>query len=211
MKEPEVKVIQAGYSKWIASTQQRADGTITLVKGLTNAIVDTGGPWDKQAILSALRREGIRPGNINYVICTHGHSDHTGNNNLFPNATLVFSYDVCKGDLYTLHDFAHGQPYKVDDNIEVIPTPGHTTQDISVIVKTKQGVIAIVGDLFECMEDLENESLWRSFSEMPELQKTNRERVLNLADFIVPGHGEMFRVGKQRAVMGSAIAPSAPK
>lgn len=200
MNESEVKVIQPGYAKWIAPTQERADGTITLIRGPTNVIVDTGGPWDKHAILKALRREGIRPRDINYVICTHGHSDHTGNNNLFPNATLILSYDVCKGDLYTFHDFAHGQPYKIDDRIEVIPTPGHTAQDISVIVKTKRGIIAIVGDLFECAEDLENESLWRSFSEMPETQKANRERVLNLADFIVPGHGDMFQVGKQFAV-----------
>jgi glyoxylase-like metal-dependent hydrolase (beta-lactamase superfamily II) len=210
MNESEVKVIQPGYAKWIGPTQQRADGTITLIKGPNNVIVDSGGPWDKQAILKALRREKIRPCDINYVICTHGHSDHTGNNNLFPNATLILSYDVCKGDLYTFHDFAHGQPYRVGEQIEVIPTPGHTTQDISVIVKTKQGVIAIVGDLFECAEDLKNESLWRSFSEVPETQKANRDQVLNLADFIVPGHGEMFRVGKQFAVTEAAAVPTTP-
>ncbi len=207
MNECQVKVIQPGYTTWIAPTQQRADGTITLIKGPTNVIVDTGGPWDRQAIVKALRRERIRPDAINYVICTHGHSDHTGNNNLFPNATLILSYDVCTGDLYTFHDFASGQTYRIDDQIEVIPTPGHTTQDISVIVKTKQGVIAIVGDLFECAEDLENESLWRSCSEMPERQRTSRQEVLDLADFIVPGHGEMFRVAKQVAVTGFALTP----
>jgi glyoxylase-like metal-dependent hydrolase (beta-lactamase superfamily II) len=195
MNEPEVKVLQPGYSEWISATQQRADGTMTLIKGPTRVIVDTGGPWDRPTILKALRREGIRPEDIDHVICTHGHSDHTGNNNLFPNATLIVSYDVCKGDLYTFHDFAHGQPYRIDDGIDVIPTPGHTAEDVSVIVKTRQGVIAIVGDLFECAEDLENESLWRSSSEMPETQKASRARILELADFIIPGHGEMFRVG----------------
>ena len=99
-----------------------------------------------------------------------------------------------KLDAPAFHDFARGTPYRIDDRIEVIPTPGHTARDVSVIVKTKQGVVAIVGDLFECAEDLENENLWRSSSEMPEMQKTNRERILDLADFIVPGHGEMFRV-----------------
>jgi glyoxylase-like metal-dependent hydrolase (beta-lactamase superfamily II) len=194
MNEPEVKIIQPGYTEQVGPTQHRADGTITLIKGPTNIIVDTGGPWDKQAILNALQRESLHAAEIQYVVCTHGHSDHTGNNNLFPNATLILSYDVCKDGLYTFHDFAHGDTYPVDEHTEIIPTPGHTTQDVSVIVKTKQGVIAIVGDLFECAEDLQDESLWRSFSEMPETQRANRERVVSLADFIVPGHGEMFRV-----------------
>jgi len=208
MRDAEVVVIQPGYSRWISPTQQRADGTITLVKGSTNVIVDTGGPRDKQAIVEGLRSEGLRPNDVDYVVCTHGHSDHTGNNNLFPDATLLLSYDVCRGDLYTFHDFAHGQPYIIDENIEVIPTPGHTTQDISVIVKTKQGVIAIVGDLFECAADLEDEALWRSGSELPELQQANRDRILDLAAFIVPGHGNMFRVGRQGAATEDAVPPA---
>ena len=194
MNEPEVKIIQPGYTEQVGPTQYRADGTITLIKGPTNIIVDTGGPWDKEAILKTLWRESLLAADIQYVVCTHGHSDHTGNNNLFPNATLILSYDVCKDGLYTLHDFAQGHAYPVDEHTEIIPTPGHTTQDVSVIVRTKQGVIAIVGDLFECAEDLQDEGLWRSSSEMPETQRANRERVVGLADFIVPGHGAMFRV-----------------
>lgn len=196
MKNYEVKILKVGYAKWVGPTQQRADGTITLIKGPKNVVVDTGGPWDKNAILKSLKKFEVNPKNISFVVCTHGHSDHTGNNNLFPNATLIVSYDVSNGDLYTFHDFAHGQPFKIDDEIEIIPTPGHTKQDISVILKTLNGVYAVVGDLFESEDDIEQEELWRSFSEFPVEQENNRKKILQIADFIVPGHGDIFGVKK---------------
>jgi glyoxylase-like metal-dependent hydrolase (beta-lactamase superfamily II) len=117
-----------------------------------------------------------------------------GNVNLFPQATLIVSHDVCNGDLYTFHPFAEGRPYRIDDEVEVIATPGHTEQDVSVVVRTADGTYAVVGDLFECAEDLEDEELWRSSSGKPETQRASRERVLELADFIVPGHGNVFEV-----------------
>jgi glyoxylase-like metal-dependent hydrolase (beta-lactamase superfamily II) len=194
MKRYEVIVLKPGHATWVAPSQQRADGTITLVKGAHNLVVDTGGPWDREAILEGLDGEGLTPADIDYVICTHGHSDHVGNVNLFPQATLIVSYDICDGDLYTLHPFAEGQAYKIDDEVDVIPTPGHTEQDVSVVVRTVDGTYAIVGDLFECAEDSESEELWRSSSGNPEQQRAGREKVLALADFIVPGHGNMFEV-----------------
>jgi glyoxylase-like metal-dependent hydrolase (beta-lactamase superfamily II) len=62
----------------------------------------------------------------------------------------------------------------VDDEVEVMPTPGHTGQDISVIVRTEEGVVAIVGDLFECGQDLEYEELWKASSELPVNRKEPR-------------------------------------
>jgi glyoxylase-like metal-dependent hydrolase (beta-lactamase superfamily II) len=199
MSAYEVRVLKPGYANWVGPTQQRADGTITLVKGAHNIVVDTGGPWNRQAIIDDLKKEGLSPKDIDFVVCTHGHSDHTGNNNLFPNATLMLSYDICKGDLYTFHDFTNDQPYVIDDEIKVIATPGHTAEDVSVIVRTPKGVYAITGDLFESSEDLKNDGLWRSFSNNPELQERNRLRILDHADYIVPGHGDMFEVNRGKA------------
>lgn len=62
---------------------------------------------------------GVLPDDINYVVCTHGHSDHVGNLNLFPDATFIVSYDVSKKDEYTVHRFEDGLPYKIDDGENV--------------------------------------------------------------------------------------------
>lgn len=195
----EVKVIRQGYATWLGPTKQKADGTVTLIKGRKLILVDTAGPHSRDALLQALKNESVKPGDIDYVVCTHGHLDHTGNNNLFANATFILSYDICKGDEYTFHDFTSERPYKIDDSVEVIPTPGHTNQDVSVIVRTRQATVAIVGDLFERTEDVEDESLWRSFSEFPEDQEESRKIIIAQADYIVPGHGEMFLLGRQGA------------
>ncbi|XP_061194177.1 metallo-beta-lactamase domain-containing protein 1-like [Saccostrea echinata] len=191
----EVIVLKEGYSKAEGQGQQRACGSISLIKGPKNIIVDTGNPWDKEHILDGLQKNGLSPEKINYCVCTHGHSDHVGNLSIFSNAVHILSYDVCVGDQYQMHDFKTGIPYEIDDDVEVVPTPGHTGSDISVIVSnTGLGTVAVTGDLFECLEDLEEPSLWQDNSENPDLQQEGRIDVLGRADYIVPGHGKMFKV-----------------
>ena len=55
------------------------------------------------------------PSDIEYVVCTHGHSDHVGNLNLFPDATFIVSYDLSKKDRYTVYPFKQGASYKIDE------------------------------------------------------------------------------------------------
>lgn len=52
------------------------------------------------------------------------------------------------------------------------------------------------GDLFEREEDIADPSLWQyvAGSEDPEKQRQNRNKILQIADWIVPGHGPMFKV-----------------
>ncbi|XP_037082322.1 metallo-beta-lactamase domain-containing protein 1-like isoform X2 [Pollicipes pollicipes] len=88
------------------------------------------------------------------------------------------------------------QPYKLSEFVDVIATPGHTSEDVSVRVRSRhQGLVIIAGDLFEREEDIRDPSLWRSAgSQDPDRQMANRRRVLAEADLVVPGHGPMFAV-----------------
>lgn len=192
----EVHVLHTGYS---GTTDQGmiANCSCTLIRGRHNVIVDTMTPWDKDRIISALALHKLTPDDIQYVVCTHGHSDHVGNNNLFLYAKHIVGYSVSFRDIYTLHPFEDGQPFVIDDDVKVIPTPGHTNTDVSVIVRTRdQGTVAIVGDLFEKEEDLKDSSIWRTLggSENPRSQERYRNAILLIADYIVPGHGPMFSV-----------------
>lgn len=192
----QVKVLRPGYAYWQGPAKQKANGTITLIKGRKLVLVDTGSPWDKELLLALLEKEGISPHEVDYLICTHGHSDHIGNNNLFQNAIHIVSYDISKQDYYSFHNFSSGQPYIIDEDLKIIPTPGHTSEDISVIVKTPEGVVGIVGDLFENKDDIEHPELWQAFSKDIQTQERNRQKILELVDFIVPGHGDIFSTPK---------------
>lgn len=191
-----VCVLKEGYSK-MEKGKLIANSTCTLIKGNSNIIVDTLSPWDKDFLLEALKQQGLSCNDIQYVVCTHGHVDHVGNLNLFTKATQIVGYSVCQGDQYYIHPFEMNMPYVIDDRVEVIPTPGHTGTDVSVLVRTDdRGVIAIVGDLFEREEDMTRTELWKDIagSEHPKLQERNRNKILRRAHFIIPGHGPMFEV-----------------
>ena len=99
MSDSQVNVLFDGYS--IISEDgkiMKANCTCTLIqsKGL-NIIVDTMTPWDKDKILSELKnKHDLEPSQINYVVSTHGHSDHVGNNNLFLDAVHIVGKSVSK-------------------------------------------------------------------------------------------------------------------
>ena len=102
-------------------------------------------------------------------------------------------------------DFVHpfsiafkNEVFEINNEVEVFATPGHTLDSVSVKVKSAAlGIIVIAGDLFEKCEDLIDDSIWKEAgSEDPELQAKNREKVLKMADFVIPGHGAMFPVSK---------------
>lgn len=40
-----------------------------------------------------------------------------------------------------------GEQFVIDDELKIIPTPGHTLSDVSVIVETAEGVIAVAGNI----------------------------------------------------------------
>ncbi|KAE8279171.1 Metallo-beta-lactamase domain-containing protein 1 [Larimichthys crocea] len=187
-----VSVLKVGYCVNQADGTFTADGTITLITGPKTVLVDTGGPWDRDFLLTALKDRGLEPTDVNVVVGTHGHSDHVGNLSLFPTALMIVGYDVSEGDTYRATGLSAGRVYCIDEHVSVVPSPGHTGQDVSVQVKgTSAGTVLVVGDLFESCSD---EDSWRDLSMNIVVQEVSRQEALNIADVIIPGHGLPFRV-----------------
>lgn len=140
----------------------------------------------------------MSPDDISYVINTHGHSDHIGNNNLFLQAKHIVGRNASFKDQYELHDFK--DPYIIEEGIEVIATKGHTLGCVTLIVRDgicngNEGVIGIVGDLFERYDDIEDDAVWmEAGSEDPKAQRHSRVAVANMVNYILPGHGAGFVV-----------------
>lgn len=144
-----------------------------------------------------MQKHGLNPDNITHVICTHGHSDHIGCNYLFLNAKEhVVGRAISNKDEYrSVEDDIN---YPIDDEIYIMPTPGHTLDSISLIVENNNlssKPVAICGDLFEKREDVTHELIWvGAGSDSIDIQRKNRLRVAELAGVIVPGHGPQFEV-----------------
>jgi len=188
-----VHVIQPGYAIWNKKMEtQRADGTISLVISNENIIVDTGLPKDKTTILDALVQFGLAAKDIAYIICTHGDADHISNNNLFPKAKLIVGFDIYDGDIARFFQ----NSLKIDSNVTVVSMTGHDDRSIGVYVTTDVGLIAITGDLFEYEGDYKDISNWVAFSKEPKQHIRNRAKVWEMADYIVPGHGNIFKIDK---------------
>ncbi|NXG18697.1 MBLC1 protein, partial [Grallaria varia] len=193
-----VRVLRVGHSTARgADGTLEADGTVTLISGgPVTALVDTGGPWDRPLLPRLLAEHGVTPDDVTHVIVTHGHSDHVGNVNLFPAATLLVGFDLSRGPgLFLPHGLARGVPLALDPPaLEVVATPGHTRAHVSLVVRgTALGTVAVAGDTFERQDD---EDEWGALSEDPPEQLRSRQRLLAMADVIVPGHGPPFRVIK---------------
>lgn len=205
-----------GTSSESSKKFMKATGSCCLVRSnCTNLLFDTMGPWEKDKLLGKLNELKIHPDDIHYLVCSHSHPDHIGNINLFTKARKHFiGTSVYSEDLYDLNCFEPVGSYKftsqrgnetevikyanyqIDSNLTIEPTQGHTMECISLIVNNCETYlrVGLVGDLFECEQDVTDEGIWLAAgSQNPELQRANRSNIYNRVDYIVPGHGPLFK------------------
>ena len=177
-----VHLLHAGY------TGERVASTIALVRdGDALIVVDPGMVANRGLILDPLRALDVEPEAVTHVFLSHHHPDHTINVALFPNAEVVDFWARYIDDLWL--DMP-GDGYELSPKSQLWLTPGHTDQDASLIVEADDGVYAMT-------------HLWWHEDRTPEIDpfatdqsalERNRERVLAIADVVVPGHGAPFRV-----------------
>lgn len=107
---------------------------------------------------------------------------------------MFLGSDLTQNGLFWTHNFDQND-FPLSANVRVISTPGHTDHDLSVVVENVAnfGRIVIAGDIFECENDADR---WENLSKYVEKQKKSRNFIASFADFIIPGHGPMFKVQK---------------
>ena len=165
---------------------RRVAGTVSLVRGDSVTLVaDPGLVTDRALIIDALKKEGVSPADVTHIFISHHHPDHTVNIALFPNAELVDFWGKYKGDLWE----DHGDGYEIAPGITVLRTPGHTEEDASLVVETEQGMYVLTHLWsFPDIKPGEDPLAWNQES----LDK-HREKILQIADWIIPGHGDMVK------------------
>jgi glyoxylase-like metal-dependent hydrolase (beta-lactamase superfamily II) len=176
----DLQVLHDGYA--------RDDGvasSVVLVRdGDSVVVVDPGMVADRRLILEPLAAAGVRPEDVTDVVISHHHPDHTWHVGLFPAARLHDHWAVYRGDQW---DDQPAEGRQVSPNVRLIETPGHTPQDISILVTTSAGLVVCT-------------HLWAHSAAAEDRRATDpsalhagRERVLALEPVtVVPGHGPAF-------------------
>ena len=181
----QVHILTAGYIRRGQDGSHVASTVTYLRDGAARVIVDPGMVAHHDDILGPLASLGESQGSITDVIISHHHPDHTLLVALFPNARVHDFQAIYKGDLW-IDRPAEG--YRLTPSIQLIATPGHTPQDITTLAGTADDIVAFTHLWWMASGPADD-----PYSHDPALLHANRERVLQLATLIVPGHGEPFR------------------
>jgi glyoxylase-like metal-dependent hydrolase (beta-lactamase superfamily II) len=163
-------------------------GTVSLIRDADRVvIVDPGMVAERELILDRLAGLGVRPEDVTDVVVSHHHLDHTVNIALFPVVPVHDFQWVVERDVI-IRRAAEGT--HLTPSIRLLATPGHTPQDITTLVGTADDVVALT-HLWWTEEGPAEDP----YSADREGLRQQRERVLDLATLIVPGHGAPFRPG----------------
>lgn len=183
----EVKILIQGYTTADSKedTQEKTCPTITLIKDKDIVmVVDPGVLENQDVLVDALKKEGLSVGDVNIVCITHSHIDHYRNIGMFPSAKTLEFYGLWHKN--TVEDWEE----QFTKDIKIIKTPGHDSTGITLFVKTNEGTVAICGDVF-WKENYPEED---PYANDPQKLKEIRKKIIELADWIIPGHGGIYKV-----------------
>jgi len=172
-------LLSAGYGG------ERVASTVSLVVSEDFLVViDPGMVASRSVILDPVASLGYRPEDITDVVISHHHPDHTINIALFPNARVHDHWAVYHGDSWYSRP---AEGFEVAPEVSLWETPGHTPQDITTMVRAGEELVAFT-HLWWYRTAPYDDPLCTS----PDDLHLGRERVLDMATLIVPGHGEPF-------------------
>ncbi|MCX6721114.1 MAG: MBL fold metallo-hydrolase [Candidatus Staskawiczbacteria bacterium] len=193
-----VKILIEGYTNAneVGETgEEKTQPTITLVRdGDTVMVVDPGIMNSQQDLIDKLAEENLTVDDVNIVCITHSHIDHYRNIGMFPNAKVLEYFGVWE------KNSVENWQEQFSPDIQILRTPGHDKTDITLFVTTgpdseSPGVVAICGDVF-WKENYPAEPKDDSLASNPVELGHSREMVLKMSDWIIPGHGPMYKAEK---------------
>jgi glyoxylase-like metal-dependent hydrolase (beta-lactamase superfamily II) len=189
------------------------ESSITLVQTEgTTILVDTGFREENNVspenlasnarhVTGALSAHGVDPDEVQEIFITHWHHDHFGNLILFPNAVVRFA-GIPKEDVTRvlksyeiLNTVAEVRPEeKWHSGLAVLPTPGHNRHHHSVVINFNDLVIVAAGDAIVSQSYYDHGAVWTLNSDFQseETAIASMNRIREVADIIIPGHGHPF-------------------
>jgi len=160
-----------------------ARSSVTLILAPSKKIiVDTGLEDEADLIKKRLAELGLSPEEVDLVINTHDHPDHSGNNRLFTRAQVLLG----KGG----RRLKEGEV--VAPGVWIMETPGHTLDSISVVCESSRKIV-VAGDALPLMGNYLKWVPPRLHVDR-DLAMESMARIVEIADLVVPGHDSPFLV-----------------
>jgi glyoxylase-like metal-dependent hydrolase (beta-lactamase superfamily II) len=192
-----VKILVEGFSNAdsVGETGEEATcATVSLIldEGIS-IVVDPGILESQQILVDALKKENLNIEDIDIVCITHSHLDHYRNVGMFPNAKVLEFFGLWHKN--SIESWSEN----FTPNIQILKTPGHDYTGITPFVTTENGVVAICGDIFwkeNYPEDPGDDNYASDYEKLAE----SRELVLDLADWVIPGHAGIYKVNKNKSL-----------
>ncbi|MCW1949579.1 MAG: MBL fold metallo-hydrolase [Candidatus Shapirobacteria bacterium] len=190
-----VKVLIEGYAKIYDDFEDVSPSVVLIENEKHKIIIDPG--FNRDNLLKILDKEGLKTENIDVVFLTHYHMDHSLLAGMFEKAIFMDN-----GDQYSQNGIIKRQEDKMlGEGIEIIQTPGHDPFHCSVVVDTEDmGKIVIAGDIFWWVDGEEPKKDFESLINLEDpyvkdenALKESRKKILEIVDWIIPGHGKMFK------------------
>jgi glyoxylase-like metal-dependent hydrolase (beta-lactamase superfamily II) len=170
----------------LTSTGGGVASSCTLIRdGDRVIVVDPGMAESARSILDPLEALGVQVGDVTDVVLGHHHPDHTIHAGHFPNAAIHDHWAIYRG--------THWEDSECDGrvlapSVLLARTPGHTDQDLAVVVGTPDGIVVCSHSFFNADTTVDDES-----PDDHDALHASRAAILEIADWIIPGHGPGFR------------------
>ncbi len=185
-----ITILLEGYVRKEKEIEYASSSAVLVQDKELNIVVDPG--MAKEKLGKALQKASIAPEQVNYVLLTHYHPDHAYGAAWFPKAKIIDVESVYDGDSIIEHDgFVPGT------ELAIMHTPGHAHEHCSLAVSTEKGMVIIAGDLFYWSNEEEQKldvHMDDVYAKDNRALVESRQKVLKLADYIIPGHGRIIKV-----------------
>lgn len=188
-KQPDFPIVM-DYFFWVIRNDKR---TIIVDTGFTAETAAHHGRTITTAVPDGLAAVGIDPAEVDTVVITHCHYDHTGNTHLFPNAEIVISrkeldfwstpiserfqlaMTLHRPDLELLQEWDRaGRVTKVSGEYTGIPgvtlteVGGHTPGQMIAVVEGQSGPVLLTSDSVHYYVEVENDWPFVIATDIPE-------------------------------------------
>ena len=192
---PRITILNEGYVQPIEGRNfvpgERDDGarrvasTVALVEAEGALIIVDPGMLPAGVDLAMLiESKGFKAKDVTHVFISHHHPDHTVRIGIFQHATVVDFWASYRSDLWE----DHGDQFEIANNVVLMRTPGHTNEDASLLIKTDDGTYVFTHVWWNENLQPEIDPLAEEHAKLIE----SRANILQIADYIIPGHGKMF-------------------